>query len=402
MNVDSLEKQALELLEEACCPFGILASPNAQDNYRRLWSRDSMIAGIAGLLADNQTIIDGLRRSILTLAEYQHERGMLPSNVLPDESAPEISYGSLAGRVDATTWFIIGTCLFLLNQPDQKLKEQLHPKLQKALNILDAWQFNAKGLLYTPLSGNWADEYPIQGHTLYDNTLRLWALSLYAKLYKDDERRKQANILRERLEINFWPQEAVADHPAVYHRRAFSEVASTGLTHFSCAIDPSGYSMHFDTAAHAFALLLGLASEQQIEQILSYVKSIFIKIDATLMPAFWPVITKKDALWQALRKNYSYDFKNKPYHFHNGGIWPVWMGWFALSLSKSNASIAEEMLNAWTAVEDPANPDFWEYITSDTLEAAGKKNLCYSASGLLFLIHATQNKSQAKLNVSLI
>ena len=401
MDLDSLEKQAHILLQESCSPHGILASPSEQDNYRRLWSRDSMIAGIAGLLTGNETVIEGFRKSILTLSEHQHERGMIPSNVSPDRPQPEISYGTLAGRVDATTWFIIGAGLYLLHEHNKRLKKTLHPNIKQALKILDAWEFNGRGLLYTPLSGNWADEYPIEGHTLYDNILRMWALKLYAELYEDRNHRKQAYIIKERIEINFWPQKTVLDHPGVYHRQAFQEAADQDLTHFACAIDPRGYNMHFDTAGHSLALLLGLASGDQTEHINNHIANIFEDIGASLLPAFWPIITEKDESWPALRQNYSYDFKNKPYHFHNGGIWPVWMGWFALGMTKAgHSSTAENMLQALIEIENPEDLEFCEYIASDTLRPGGKKRLCYSASGLLFLIHAVRNGSLDKLQLN--
>jgi hypothetical protein len=41
------------------------------------------------------------------------------------------------------------------------------------------WEFNNKGLLYVPLSGNWADEYITDGYVLYDQLLRfgLWKVT---------------------------------------------------------------------------------------------------------------------------------------------------------------------------------------------------------------------------------
>jgi hypothetical protein len=46
------------------------------------------------------------------------------------------------------------------------------------LTSFEAWEFNNKGLLYVPLSGNWADEYITDGYVLYDQLLRVWALKV--------------------------------------------------------------------------------------------------------------------------------------------------------------------------------------------------------------------------------
>ncbi|MGD8427491.1 MAG: glycoside hydrolase 100 family protein [Balneolaceae bacterium] len=401
MKLELLEKQALALLQQACCSYGILASPDEQDNYRRLWSRDSMIAGIAGLLAGNGTVMEGFRNSIVTLADYQHPRGMIPSNVLPDDSESSVSYGTLAGRVDATVWFTVGACLYLLNYPDNRLKKSLRPKLEKALTILDHWEFNGRGLLYTPLSGNWADEYPVEGHTLYDNALRLWGLTLYTRLYEDEERQKQAQTIRECIALNFWPRTSAVDHPGIYHRRAFSELAGCTPDHFACSIDPKGYNRRFDAAGHGLALLMGLAGKEQLQGIKKYINGIFKALGTKLVPAFWPVITEQDTEWDALRQNYSYDFKNRPNHFHNGGIWPVWMGWLALGMSTNgDPEFAQSTLEALMEIENPRDIGFREYISSDTLQPGGKDNLCFSASGLLFLIYSIKHTSIPKLYIS--
>ncbi|MDX1587179.1 MAG: glycoside hydrolase 100 family protein, partial [Balneolaceae bacterium] len=219
-------------------------------------------------------------------------------------------------------------------------------------------------------------------------------LRLYAKLYQDDDREVQSRIIGERIEINFWPDPSVIGHPAIYHKRCFKEIADTPLQHFACSIDPRGYNMHFDAAGHALALHLNLAEDDQIKKITAFTETVFEEVGADLLPAFWPVILPEDPEWTELRENYSYDFKNKPYHFHNGGIWPVWMGLFGLGMSQiGNQESSERMLSSWMEVEDADSPRFHEYIASDTLKPAGKQRLSYSASGLLFLIQALKHNN---------
>lgn len=389
MENNQLKESALELLHAACVPFGILASPDDQDNYKRLWSRDAMISGLAGLLAEDEEILDAFEDSIRTLANYQHSYGMIPSNVLPDADNPDISYGGLAGRVDATSWFIVGSCLYLSYSGNNNLKEELQTNLLQALELLDRWEFNGEGLLYTPLSGNWADEYPLQGHTLYDNCLRLWALNLYAELYDDQDRSRQADSIREKVSLNFWPEKSRDEHPEVYHSRIFSQLAGKNPAHYAAAVDPGGYNMNFDAAGHGLALLLQLPDQQQLDSIRNHAEAIFEELHHDLLPAFWPVIRPGDPDWQAIEKNYSYEFKNYPHKFHNGGIWPVWMGLFGLGMSKAGSpEIAERMLDAWMQVENKNEPSFSEYIGSDTFKPGGKQRLSYSASGLIFLQEA--------------
>lgn len=79
-------EKALEVIEKAISGQGILASSEKKDNYARVWSRDSMMTGITGILIKNQTIVDGLERSIKTLADFQAENGQIPSNVYGDKA----------------------------------------------------------------------------------------------------------------------------------------------------------------------------------------------------------------------------------------------------------------------------------------------------------------------------
>ena len=51
-----------------------------------------------------------------------------------------------------------------------------------------------------------------------------------------------------------------------------------------------------------------------------------------LLPAFHPVITPKDEKWHDLQMTFSYTFKNAPYEFHNGGLWPLVTGFYSASL----------------------------------------------------------------------
>ncbi len=56
--------------------------------------------------------------------------------------------------------------------------------------------------------------------------------------------------------------------------------------------------------------------------------------DCPLLPAFWPVITPKDEKWDELQTIFNYEFKNKPYEYHNGGRWPMVTGFYVASLAR--------------------------------------------------------------------
>ena len=114
--LSELLPKAQHLLTQLITPDGFLASTQESDNYRRIWTRDSVVCGLAGLLLKDKTLVNGLKASLKTLGDHQHSSGMIPSNVAPETS--EVSYGSLVGRIDTASWWILGACLYYQHTND--------------------------------------------------------------------------------------------------------------------------------------------------------------------------------------------------------------------------------------------------------------------------------------------
>ncbi len=372
-------QQAKNIIYEAITKNGILASSEKVDNYNRVWSRDSMMTGILGLLIQDEKIITANLHSILTLANYQAETGALPSNVSIFEGVGKASYGTLVGRVDATTWWIIGTCKYLEYSKNENLKIELLPKIEKALQCLKAWEFNNRGLIYTPIGGNWADEYITTGYTLYDNVLRYWALKSYAELTKNTEHNNLALKTKTLIEENFTKNNS---NPSKYHQNAYEKTLEK--PYFFAALSANGYDDRFDLAGNALAMLLDFnLNIEEFENYLEYLNSIF---QHWMLPVFYPIIFPKDDDWKLLAQNYNYDFKNNPFHFHNGGSWPIFLGWLCLGLNKkSNSKISEKILLNFEKLLGLQTNPFNEYYTTDHLQALGTNKLCFSAVGYLLM-----------------
>lgn len=384
--------QAVDLLEELTTSDGILASTIEADNYKRVWARDSLICGIAGLLSNNEVVIDGLKQSLLTLAAHQNEHGMIPSNVLPGADPADVSFGSLVGRVDANTWFIVGACLYLKHREDTATSDILMPAIKACRRYLNIHELNNKGWLYTPLSGNWADEFPVQGYTLYDNALRLWGESLWQQLQGSSD--FPIETLLEKTQVNFWPQPE-ADSSKIYQQQAYDR--ALGVPHYCAQILPGYYETRFDAAANGLALLLFPLKAAQKESLNGFISELSDEINSPMMPAFWPPIRQDDWDWKLLEGNYSFDFKNHPHQFHNGGIWPVWMGWWSLGLANHGLTDAvQNLTEAFMQYPNRSDWDFQEYIRSDNFELAGKQQMGFTASGIVFMYYAlhTTNFSQ--------
>jgi len=396
--IEKVKSEAIDLIHMSIADYGIKASPIVQDNYERLWSRDSAVTGLGGILMDDEIIIEGLKTSLLTLAEHQHPRGMIASNVrLDKEGEIDISYGSLVGRVDATGWFVVMSCLYIFHTRDMIFKSAVKPHIDRAISILEAWEFNGGGLLYTPLSGNWADEYPTSGYTLYDNCLRVWGVKLYAKIYdKPDENQN----LKDRVFYNFWPQLESIDHGVIYNRRLYRRVAESGVEHFISSITTSRFVDTFDAAGHGLALLQFQLSELQRKNLSHYLESLFEKLGRPFVPAFWPCIQPGDPKWPSIEQNYSFEFKNHPHRFHNGGIWPIWMGLVCLGLLHNGLiEQSRQIARHYLSTLKDNNYRFSEYINSETFAYEGKEQLCYSASGALMMVYVLEHDKVENLSL---
>lgn len=372
--------KALELLHKASSSEGFLASAQDISNYKRVWARDGVICGLAALASGNVDLIATFRKTLETLAENQHYNGTIPSNVMTNENVVEVSYGGLAGRVDAVTWFIIGICQYSFYTNDAAFMKKYESNIQKCLQLLEAWEFNNRHLMYVPLSGNWADEYIIDGYVLYDQLLRIWALKSFNHFAKNDLISAKIEKISEQLEINFTPN-SIGEK---YHERAYKEVNIQ--KYMPCSFSPAGYKTQFDTFANSLALFLNIGSKDFQNSILEY--SIALKNEMTLqlLPAFWPPVKESDLDWNLLKNNCKYEFRNYPNEFHNGGTWPMVNGFYGLALlAKEKDGEALRLLNAINEANAVENFSFYENFNSETKLPNGVPFCTWSAAATVML-----------------
>jgi Alkaline and neutral invertase len=396
---------AISILENATIKEGIKASVSGDENYDRIWARDAVIAGIAGILSSNNKVIEGFKSSIVNLAKAQGNQGQLPSNIkISNHKIEAISYGGLAGRVDATTWWIIGASILCNHINDTALQQKLQPNIEKAFKILEAWEFNQRGLMYIPLGGNWADEYLSQGYTLYDQLLRIWALRAASKVWRVTEWTDKANYIEKIIVENYFYSEN--NNPSnLYHPAAYKKACEKddSKKYWWSALHPNGYDTRWDMPANALALLLNINDKSKM--IDEYIKDLSKEYGHWLLPVFHPVVKPNDKDWNLLENNYSFRFKNIPHHFHNGGSWFIFLGMLGMGLCKSNHNeTAVRIFDAMkTAIIPTLSTDFSfsEYWTTDTLKPGGTPNLCFTAAGIIFIEKALENNNMMYKNLLL-
>lgn len=405
MRSDSFLKEgydkALALIRKATVDKGILASLSEAANYKRIWARDAIIAGLAVLPTGDQNLIAGLGATLQTLANAQTPDGNIPNNVQTDSDGDivDVSYGGICGRVDSVLWFVIGVCNYIQATHDKAFADQMTPNIERALALLSIWEYNGRGLIYVPQSGDWADEFLFHGYVLLEQVLRLWALRCYANVFNDQKCVEQASNLQELIRINYWPQTDHMNSDFVYHPRAYGHFLDEHdePDYWLVALTPGGYETQFDAFSNALCILLNLSNSHQSQSILDFGQNIMDDLKQKMVPCFWPPIREDSASWKALQNNYGYKFSNYPYHYQNGGLWPMINGWWGLALHKSNRiQEAEKVLSGINHFNQDGLDDeewgFYEYAHTLTGTPGGTKHLIWSAAGALLLQHGLENK----------
>src|SRR5438477_4479901 len=123
-------ERSLAMLRRCLSPAGFLASPSDVDNYARIWARDGIISGLAALASGDADLVDGMRCTLLTLAQHQGPHGEIPSNVTID--GKQVSFGHLVGRVDAPLWYVIGVYAYSQTTNDTRYKELARLSVERA------------------------------------------------------------------------------------------------------------------------------------------------------------------------------------------------------------------------------------------------------------------------------
>lgn len=361
-----LAAPARALLRELAGPFGIHASRATTANYRAIFARDAVMAGIAGLLLGDADVIAGLVRTLDRLRELQGAEGQVPSNYeMRDDGSVHVSFGTLAPRLDAATWYLVGVAL--AEQAGAIDGRAYADSVQRTLHCLGAIEYNGRHLLYVPTGGNWADEYIFEGYILYDQVLRAWALRLLAARHGRADWANKARQIGAAIDERFFTGDtSQPQHPIA----AFTPVRRFEM---------------FDLAACALLGVSGVVPARA-RQALAWIDAHYLR-HGRLPPAFAPVIDEGDADWPALRRYHLHAFRNAPHEYHNGGIWPIWLGWLALALALGGHDEALARLRDATARALGALPGFAfeEYLHGRSGAAGGTPHMAYSATGVTFL-----------------
>jgi hypothetical protein len=357
---------ARALVRALSVPHGIRACASSSANYGAVFTSDAVMAGIAGLLTRDSTVSAGLARTLWHLRDLQGNEGQIPSNYeMQAARSFRVSFGSIVPRLDASLWYLIGVALAA--RADALDPAPFERSVREVVRMLEALEYNGRHLLYVPLGGDWADDYVYEGYVLHDQVLRAWALGLVASTYDIPAWRAKARLIERAMEERFWTMDAAARG---YPLAAFTPTRT--------------YEM-FDLAACSLLALAGLVPVAAAAA-LTWVAERFLN-RGELPPAFSPVIDEGHADWPALRRHHLREFRNHPHEYHNGGIWPIWLGWLALALARHRRPADVEHVATSLERRLAAAPryDFEEFLHGTTAVPAGTPGMANSATGLLLI-----------------
>ena len=356
---------AVRLLGDLAGPHGIHASLADTANYRAVFARDAVMAGVAGLLMRDERVTGGLVRTLRQLRDLQGREGQVASNYELGDGAPRVSFGTLAPRLDAATWYLVGIALGA--RAGVLDAAEFEASAHAVVRLLDALEYNGRHLLYVPAGGNWADEYVYEGYILYDQVLRAWALRLLGDVHDEPAWLDKADRIERRIDESYWPDDREAcGHPLAAH-------------------SPVRRGEMFDLAACSLLALSGLVPTRAAAA-LDWIARHYLDGGA-LPPAFAPVIDEGHPDWPALRRYHLHGFRNRPYEYHNGGVWPIWLGWLALALARTGRLAELERLRGLVDERLGAVADFGfeEYLHGLTGAPGGTPRMAYTATGIVFL-----------------
>jgi hypothetical protein len=409
-NPEALERAAA-LVKTCTGPHGFLASSNSHDNYRRIWSRDGIIVGLAALMTGDGELAATFRKTLETLASHQGPHGEIPSNVDPDNG--RVSYGGMAGRVDADLWFIIGCGEYWRATGDGRFIESLLQAIEKTVFLLGAWEFNNRGLLYVPATGDWSDEYVHNAYILYDQLLYLQALRsvhhIRHRLIGSDDHalRTKISVLKRMIRDNYWFGHTQSIPDDVYHEVLFEKgrkaAGRSTRRYWLPFFSPHGYGYRFDAFANVLASLFDVAGASHREAVDTYISQVVVPSELKLLPAFHPVIKPVDKDWEELQITFTYSFKNYPYEFQNGGLWPMITGFYVADLvRRGRIDAAGDYLNgihrANAMVMEGKPWSFPEYVNGKNFSPGGNQYQCWSASAALMGHYALKGEKVFRIH----
>ncbi len=317
-------EQALALLRRNATPAGILAASNTEAarkrHYATIFGRDAAICALGMVASGEADLVTCARAGLLTLARSQAANGQIPNYVDPAGGEVDFWY---TGCIDATLWWLIAVAGFEALAPGAGLGRELAPQIARARHWLACQEHPQWRLLQQNEASDWADIMPRSGFVLYTNALWFWVKRLYGE--------PDAEPTREAANRLFHPFGAPL--PAERRLRLLTDrIRERGepSPFFLSFVNLSGWGAEGDLFANLLALFTGLAGPEHGEPMVAAVQELGAHRPYPLRAVGTP-IAPGDPLWRPYMLRHQ---QNRPWQYHNGGIWPFIGGFWVLVLQR--------------------------------------------------------------------
>jgi hypothetical protein len=325
--------KALEVLRENSTRYGFSASSERSANYYSVWARDHALSTLGVVLSADDGLISCAKRGIGSILDKQSDNGQVPSYI------------------------------------------------------------------EVPVAGDWADIFPRVHHVLYDEVLFYEALEalhfVFARavehnpglrdelgpyLNKISDKKK---LLDHRINGNLWFTrkgiEAIREQYMI-----INDIPKRDYGFYQSYVMPFRHYWYerFESFGNILAIITGIADEKRRNSIINHVFDNKINRPFPLK-ALFPHVNEGDRDWEEI-----FTEKERPHHYHNGGIWPIIGGLWIHVLAKAGHPRAREELETFAAVLNRQDWGFNEYMHGETGEPLGKENQSWSAAGYIIAYHA--------------
>ncbi|MDD3084189.1 MAG: glycoside hydrolase 100 family protein [Candidatus ainarchaeum sp.] len=406
--IDNAFQEAINVLKVNSTKIGFSASFERSDNYYSVWARDHSICSIASILSKEKDLIEVAKNGLLVLLKNQSESGQLPSYI-EIENRKKI-YGGLGAitSIDSNMWVLIASAMMYKYTKDKRFISKTNLFRYRKLNLmLKSFDSNQCGLLEVHVAGDWADIFNRNYHVLYDECLYYQALKALIFLFEnglnkiDDDvlkkklkknlkiSKKNKFLLKRKINTTFWFTEENIEK-IFEEYMIFQKPVLKSFDYYQSHLVPFNiyWQNRFDSFGNILAIISGVANKEKSSKIINYVLEKNINNPFPLTSLFPPVV-EREKDWEPI-----YSKKEKPFTYHNGGIWPLIAGFWVFSLTKlKKRRTALKELELFASILKRDEWLFPEYYNGLTGEAMGKNYQAWSAAGYIIAYKSFKEKT---------
>lgn len=383
--IDKAYSKSVALLLDNSTIDGFVAaseSPQAlMRNYYAIFGRDAMICSLAALQSENRHLLLTAKRSLVTLAKNISSHGQIPFAV---DKQRKINVYRFPQSVDGSVWWLIVFDFYVKKTKDKNFYEQYKNVRQKVVTWLETRQ--TFSLIEQGEAADWADEMPRSGFVLYTNALYLWWLNINCHPHRQLAYKSFLYFLTggrvpragyEKLD-KFFP-----------HFRKNSRRLIKSRDYFLAAISRVSFDDSFDVLGNILAGISGQLENNRARKIIKRILTAQANQPYPVRVLARPIVKPEQGIFESYHQN-------KPWYYHNAGVWPMAGGWWVYLLAQVKNPLATAELERLAEVNQKNNWQFNEFFHGQTGQALGVKHQSWNAATYILAYQAVINKTFIK------